>query len=188
MAPWERIGMSVQSISAFVILSGLTGCGGDAPTGVDPNNGSTGIEVAGHMTDKRYGHYSILLQDGRVLIGGGAATGGSDAYATFHSSAEIFDPETGSSRATGSMSTPRMGDKGTLLPDGRVAFASATQHTRSKTYPVEIFDPRTGEFTPIQFNPAFEKIARSTLLSTGKILAFGRSGTIWTIDPENRRV
>lgn len=183
MAPWERIGMSVQSISAFVILSGLTGCGGDAPTRVDPNNGSTGIEVAGHMTDKRYGHYSILLQDGRVLIGGGAATGGSDAYATFHSSAEIFDPETGSSRATGSMSTPRMGDKGTLLPDGRVVFASAIQHTGAKTDPVEIFDPRTGGFTQIQYNPAFEKISK-TLLSKGKILAFGRSGTIWTIDPE----
>ena len=71
------------------------------------------------MTDKRYGHYSILLQDGRVLIGGGAATGGSGSYATYHSSAEIFDPETGSSRATASMSTARMGDKGTLLPDGR---------------------------------------------------------------------
>lgn len=176
--------MSAQSILAFIILSILTGCGETVPTSTDSNISQAGFIVAGHMTDKRYSHYSILLQDGRVLIGGGAATGGSNAYAAFHSSAEIFDPETGSSRATHSMSTSRMNDKGTLLPDGRVVFASATQHTRSKTYPVEIFDPRTGEFTRFQFNPAFEKISESTLLSNGKILAFGRSGTIWTIDPE----
>lgn len=184
MAPEERIGMSVQRILAFIILSMLLGCGGTVPPSLESNAGPKGIAVAGQMTDKRYGHYSTLLQDGRVLIGGGAATGGSDAYPTYHSSAEIFDPETGSSRATGSMSTSRMGDKGTLLDDGRVVFASAIQHTRSKTYPVEIFNPRTGEFTPIQFNTAFEKISRSTLLSNGKILAFGRSGVITTIDPE----
>ncbi len=184
MVPEVRNGMSARSVLAFAILSILTGCGGDAPTRVDPNNGLTGFEVAGHMTDKRHGHYSILLRDGRVLIGGGAATGGSDAYATHHSSAEIFDPETGSSRATHSMSTSRMNDKGTLLPDGRVVFASATQHTGAKTYPVEIFDPRTGAFAPIQFNPAFEKISKSMVLSDGKILAFGRFGAIWTIDPE----
>ena len=184
MAPEEPDAKSAQRILAFIILSIVMGCGDIAPTSVDSNNGPAGFRVAGHMTDKRYRHYSVLLQDGRVLIGGGAATGGSGAYTTYHSSAEIFDPETGSSRATASMSTARMGDKGTLLPDGRVVFASATQHTRATTYPVEIFDPRTGEFTPIQFNPAFEKISRSTLLSDGKILAFGRSGTISTINPE----
>ena len=179
----ERNGMSAQSNLAFVILSILTGCGETVPTSSDSNISQTGFEVAGHMTDKRYGHFSILLQDGRVLIGGGAATGGSNAYATHHSSAEIFDPDTGSSRATHSMSTSRMNDEGTLLADGRVVFASATQHTGAKTYPVEIFDPRTGEFTPVQFNPAFEKISKSMALSDGKILAFGRSGAIWTIDP-----
>ena len=184
MVPDVRIGISAQSVSAFIVLSILTGCGSSVTTSIDSNKGPTGIEVAGHMTDKRHGHYSILLRDGRVLIGGGAAAGGTGAYSTYHTSAEIFDPETGSSRATHSMSTARMGDEGTLLPDGRVVFASATQHTRSKTYPVEIFDPRTGEFTPIQYNPAFEKISRSIVLSDGKILAFGRSGTIWTIDPE----
>ncbi len=176
--------MTVRMISALAIVSSLMGCGSPAPTSPEAKSERIGFAVAGRMTDKRHSHYSILLQDGRVLIGGGAATGGPDAYATYHSSAEIFDPETGSSRATHSMSTARMNDKGTLLPDGRVVFASATQHTRSKTYPVEIFNPRTGEFTPVQFNPAFEKISKSMALSDGKILAFGRSGAIWTIDPE----
>ena len=176
--------MSCRMISALAIVSSLMGCGSPVPTSPEAKSERIGFTVAGHMTDKRHGHYSILLRDGRVLIGGGAAAGGTGAYSTYHTSAEIFDPETGSSRATHSMSTARMGDKGTLLPDGRVVFASATQHTGAKAYPVEIFDPRTGEFAPIQFNPAFEKISKTTLLSDGKILAFGRSGTIWTIDPE----
>ncbi len=176
--------MSCRTISALAIVSSLIGCGSPVPTSPEAKSERIGFTVAGHLTDKRHGHYSILLRDGRVLIGGGAAAGGTGAYSTYHTSAEIFDPETGSSRATHSMSSPRMGDKGTLLPDGRVVFASATQHTGATTYPVEIFDPRTGEFTPIQFNPAFEKISRSMVLSNGKILAFGRSGTIWTIDPE----
>ena len=184
MVPEERNATPAQSTLVFFILSVLTGCGETVPTSTDSDIGPSGFSVAGKMTDKRHGHYSILLRDGRVLIGGGAASGGSGAYATYHSSAEIFDPETGSSRATHSMSTARMNDKGTLLADGRVVFASATQHTGAKTYPVEIFDPRTGEFAPIQFNPAFEKISRSMVLSDGKILAFGRFGTIWTIDPE----
>lgn len=176
--------MSCRTISALAIVSGLMGCGSPVSTSPEAKSERVGFTVAGHMTDKRHGHYSILLRDGRVLIGGGAAAGGTGAYSTYHTSAEIFDPETGSSRATHSMSTARMGDEGTLLPDGRVVFASATQHTRSKTYPVEIFNPGTNEFAPIQFNPAFEKISRSMVLSDGKVLAFGRSGTIWTIDPE----
>ena len=170
--------LSRQSILAFVILSMLLGCG-SVPTSNESNIGQTGFEVAGQMVEKRSWHFSTLLQDGRILIGGGRATDGPG-----HRRAEIFDPDTGVSTPTGSMLNPRMGDTGILLPDGRVVFTSPLQHTRSKTYPVEIFDPRTGEFTPIQFNPAFEKISRSTLLSNGMILAFGRSGVITTIDPE----
>ena len=171
--------MTRQTFFAIAIISSLPCCCGSVPTLSDSTDDLTGFEIAGQMKEERYGHFSTLLQDGRVLTAGGAATDGSG-----HRSAEIFDPETGTSSATGNMSNARMDDKGTLLPDGRVVFASANQHSGDRTYPVEIFDPRTGEFTPIQFNPAFEKIARSTLLSNGKILAFGRSGVITTIDPE----
>lgn len=155
------------------------GCGRSVPTSSDSTGDVKGFVNAGKMTVTRSWHFSTLLQDGRVLIGGGRAMDGSG-----HRNAEIFDPDTGTSTTTGSMSNPRMGDSGTLLPDGRVAFTSPLQHTRARTYPVEIFEPRTGTFTPISFNPAFEKISKSMALSDGKILTFGRSGTIWTIDPE----
>ena len=143
-----------------------------------------GFEIAGQMTEERYGHFSTLLQDGRVLTAGGAATDGTDSSRSYQKRAEIFDPDTGTSAATGNLSNARMEDTGILLPDGRVVFASANQHSGARTFPVEIFDPRTGRFTPIHFNPAFEKISKSMLLSDGKILSFGRSGVISTIDPE----
>ena len=176
--------MSRQTVFALVMLSSLPCCGGSVPTLSDSTDDLTGFEIAGQMKEARYGHFSALLQDGRVLIGGGAATDGSGESATYHKSAEIFDPDTGTSTATGNLSNARMGDTGILLHDGRVAFTNPLQHTRARTYPLEIFDPRTGNFTPIHFNPAFEKISRSMLLSNGKILAFGRSGVISTIDPE----
>ena len=176
--------MSRQTVFALVMLSSLPCCGGSVPTLSDSTDDLTGFEIAGQMKEARHGHFSALLQDGRVLIGGGAATDGPDSSTTYHKSAEIFDPDTGTSTPTGSISNPRMGDTGILLSDGRVVFASPLQHTRARTYPVEIFDPRTGKFTPIHFNPAFEKISRSMLLSDGKILSFGRSGVISTIDPE----
>ena len=96
-------------------------------------------------------------------------------------SAEIFDPDTGISTATDSTSNVRMGDTGTRLPDGRVAFASANQHSGDKTFPLEIFDPLAGTFSAVPAIPPFEKVSTAALLPDGNILAFCRTGAIATI-------
>ena len=168
--------MTVRMVSALAIVSSLMGCGSPVPTSPEAKSERIGFAVAGHMTDRRYGHYSILLQDGRVLIGGGAATDGSGLR-----SAEIFDPDTGISTATDSTSNVRMGDTGTRLPDGRVALASANQHSGDRTFPLEIFDPQTGTFSAVPAIPPFEKVSSTALLPDGNILAFCRSGAIATI-------
>ena len=171
--------MSRQTLFTIAIISSLPCCGGSVPTPSESTNDLKGFEIAGQMTEERYGHFSTLLQDGRVLTAGGAATDGSG-----HRSAEIFDPDTGTSTATGNLSNARMEDTGILLPDGRVVFASANQHSGARTFPVEIFDPRTGRFTAVPAIPASEKVSTSTLLPSGNILAFGRFGVIAIIIPE----
>ena len=72
--------MSRQTVFALVMLSSLPCCGGSVPTLSDSTDDLTGFEIAGQMKEARYGHFSALLQDGRVLIGGGAATDGSGQF------------------------------------------------------------------------------------------------------------
>lgn len=116
----------------------------------------------GNLTTARAYHTATLLADGRVLIAAGRGAGRSEDNLT---SAELYDPSTGSFTATGSMSIPSSHDTNTatLLPDGRVLIAGSPNRA-------ELYDPGTGMFTAeggltvdLSFNTA-------TMLPDGRIL------------------
>ena len=160
--------MTVRMTSALLIVSSLTGCGSPVPTSPEATSELVGFEVTGKMTERRFWHASVLLQDGTVLITGGAATEnpGQVSNSLFRASTEVFDPVTGTSSRRGNLSLPRVLDMGILLPDGRVLLAGADQA------PPEFFDPRTGRFTAEPYLPAFARIWSITLLPNGKILTY----------------
>ena len=160
--------MTVRMTSALAIVSSLMGCGSPVPMSPEATSELVGFEVAGKMTERRFWHASVLLQDGTVLITGGAATQNPGQVSTslFRASTEVFDPETGTSSRRGNLSLARVLDMGILLPDGRVLLAGADQA------PPEFFDPRTGRFTPEPYLPAFARIWSITLLPNGKILTY----------------
>ena len=62
------------------------------------------------MANPRYGHTSVRLADGRVLIIGG--TDGNQAMA----SVELYDPATDRISTTGSLVTERIGASATCSP------------------------------------------------------------------------
>jgi hypothetical protein len=101
------------------------------------------------MGTVRMQNAAVTLLDGKVLLFGGgcdmvAFPGAPGSCLTDASRAEIYDPKTGTIRATtGPMQHPRIYPRTVLLPDGRVFIASARDAT------VEIYDPSTDIFTLI---------------------------------------
>lgn len=150
----------------------------------------------GNMTTARVGHTATVLADGTVLVAGGQtvelaptpATPGAIVFITY-SSAERYDPSTGTFQATGSMGTTRAWHTATLLPDGRVLIAGGVEvtyveTTHSATYAIrstaELYDPGSGRFIPTGEMTTARFGATATLLNDGRVLiASGGSAEIY---------
>ncbi|HKN14490.1 MAG TPA: kelch repeat-containing protein [Candidatus Binatus sp.] len=130
----------------------------------------------GSMTVARAGQTITMLRDGRVLVAGGVQNAG---FRSQLSSAEIYDPGTGTFSATGSMSVAREGHTATMLRDGRVLIVGGSDNGIHTLDTAEIYDPSSGIFSSTGHlnQPRIAHIA--ALLGTGKVLIAGggRGGT-----------
>jgi hypothetical protein len=86
------------------------------------------------MNEARAEHTTTVLDNGRVLIAGGIGENGQVL-----SSAELYDPTSGTFTSVGSMSTPRFGHTATLLSDGTVLIAGGYNSAALDT--CEVFIP-----------------------------------------------
>ena len=88
-------------------------------------------------------------------------------------SAEIFDPETGTSTPTGDLTASREEEHGVLLPDGRVLII-----TRIGTFSIEMYDPHSGRFDDVADLPWKVGTETATLLPNGDVFltSFIRAG------------
>ena len=71
-----------------------------------------------NMSASRFQHATTFLRDGRVI-----ATGGLDVFGTPLQTTEIYDPATNQWASAASMTSPRAGHTGVLLPNGAVLLS-----------------------------------------------------------------
>jgi len=136
----------------------------------DPSTGT--FSPAGNMTTARAFHTAILLNNGKVLIGGGQGNG-ADGYFSNLSSAELYDPATGSFTATGNMVEARPAPVPTLLATGKVLIGGVGVGPADSIdlASAELYDPAAGTFTLTGLLPyTNESRITGTLLPNGSVL------------------
>jgi hypothetical protein len=135
----------------------------------DPKTGT--FAPTGSMAAARNLHTATLLLDGRVLI-----AGGNDTENHSLASAELYDPTTGTFSPTGSLVTARAFHTATLLTDGRVLMTGGTSAGWDGIpfiASAEIYDPKTGTFTPTGSMAVERASHTATLLPDGRVLITG---------------
>jgi len=131
----------------------------------------SGFRPTGDMTTSRAGAAGVLLQTGKVLVAGGyhrSCYGASFCYVRL-SSAELYDPASGTFAATGNMSVARgFGPTATLLTNGKVLVAGGGSDASA-----ELYDPTTGTFATTGSMTIARNGSSATLLHSGKVLVVG---------------
>ena len=133
----------------------------------DPDSGTW--TVTGSMIEARSWQSATLLPDGRVLVAGGMGSTGSggDEVVFLMDSAELYDPDTGTWTATGSMIEARHNYTATRLSDGRVLV------TGGGLASAELYDPDSGTWTATASMIEGRSGHTATLLSDGTVLVAG---------------
>jgi N-acetylneuraminic acid mutarotase len=101
--------------------------------------------VTGGMSTARLSHTATLLPDGQVLVAGGEAT--VNGAVTVFSSAELYNPATGTWTRTGRMNAPRELHTATLLANGQVLAAGGYNDADRFNHSLasaELYNPATG--------------------------------------------
>lgn len=111
----------------------------------DPSTGTW--TFTGSMSVARSGASATLLPNGHVLVAAGS-TGRCCPWTADLTSAELYDPSTGTWTTTGSMSTARDAFAATLLNSGQVLVAGGENSSGTPLSAAESYDPAMGTWSP----------------------------------------
>ena len=134
----------------------------------DPATGT--FTSIGNMNTGRTGHTATLLPNGQVLIAGGFDYWNALSSA---SSAELYDPATGSFISTSAMTSARINHTDTLLQNGKVLIVGGDNHHGNALSSAELYDPATKTFTSIGNMAIVRTGHTATLLPSGQVIIAG---------------
>src|SRR4029077_13668648 len=124
--------------------------------------------VTGDLNTARDAHTANLLPNGKVLV-----SGGQDSSFTGSSSAELYDPASGTWTATGNLNTGHEFHTATLLANGMVLVTGGFDSGPDISASAELYDRTSGTWTFID-NLNIERAEHTaTLLPNGMVLAAG---------------
>jgi hypothetical protein len=155
-----------------VLIAGGSGNNGATTNSAqlyDPNTGS--FTATGNMIVSRDFHTATLLASGKVLITGGRTSSG-NSY-TDASSAEIYDPNTGTFTAAGPMSTGRYGHTATLFNGTVLISGGSNNGGTSALATAELYDGATGAYIGTTGSLANGRQYFTSTVVGGSVLAAG---------------
>jgi len=140
---------------------------------IDPATGQSTIQPGG-LAQPRARHSQILLDDGRVLLVGGETD---DVVFQPLLTAEVWDPQTGTSSAVSPMQFARSAATATKLPDGRVLVIGGMSLDGAAFIfrdDAEIYDPVANRWTLLDGNMGRGRAGHGAWnLSNGDLLVMG---------------
>jgi WD40 repeat protein len=140
----------------------------------DPSTGT--FTSTGSMGTVRFFHTATKLNNGTVLVTGGSSQQVLNNVLLVEgglSSAELFDPSSGTFASTGSMGSNRVQHAAVLLSDGRVLVTGGATTSGTGRTSAELFDPANGTFAATGSMSDMRFGHTATLLNNGNVLVAG---------------
>jgi N-acetylneuraminic acid mutarotase len=136
----------------------------------DPVSASWSSARTSNLIAARYTHTATLLPNGQVLV-----TGGFNSTSGYLTSAELYDPATGTwTASTGNLAGARANHTATLLPNGSVlvaaGFNGANTGTAKYLASAEVYDSSNGAWSGTNNFTTARDHHTATLLPNGKVL------------------